>query len=142
MTTRQSGLNSTATAGFVQRLMSHTTVVRLTRVAEAVPDRLWTNAQDELLATLVAAAPWQAPSAAIAVSLSQCLPAAYGALWAQANVGNWTPLGHGLLLRAAGDGDVDWEEIAAVPTIYLVGRSRLRAVRPRQLTAFRAGRSG
>jgi hypothetical protein len=57
MMTRQSRLNVTAVAGFVQRTMSHRTVVRLARVAEGVPVRPWMDAHDDLLRTLVDAAP-------------------------------------------------------------------------------------
>jgi hypothetical protein len=113
MATRQSRLNPTAAAGFMQRIMSNRTIVRLARVAEGVPDRPWTDAQDENLRTLIDAAPWQTLWAAVAVCLSPHLPGAFRTSWAQANVGTWTPLGDGRLLGAVGDGDVDWEEVEA-----------------------------
>jgi hypothetical protein len=58
MTPRQSRLNPTAAAGFMQRIMSHRMVVRAARVAEDVPDGPWTDAHVDLLRTLVDAAPW------------------------------------------------------------------------------------
>jgi hypothetical protein len=74
MTRRQSRLHAMAAAGLMPRIMSHRTLVRLARVAEGVPDCPWTDAHDELLRTLVDAAPWQAQWAAIAVRLSPHLP--------------------------------------------------------------------
>jgi hypothetical protein len=53
MKARESRLNPTAAACFIQRIMSDRTLVRLVRVAEGIPDGPWTDAQAELLGTLV-----------------------------------------------------------------------------------------
>jgi hypothetical protein len=59
MAMRRSKLNPTAAAGFMLRIMSHRTLIRLARVAWGVSNGPLTDAQAELLGTLVDAAPWQ-----------------------------------------------------------------------------------
>jgi hypothetical protein len=113
MTMRQIPLNRRLGLHAARRGISHRTLVRLTRVAEGLRDRPWIAAEDEVLRTLVDAARWQAEWAAIAARLSPPLPRANRIRWAQANVGTWTPLRDGLLLCTMGDGDVEWEEVAA-----------------------------
>jgi hypothetical protein len=114
----------------MQRIMSHRTVVRLTRVAEGVPVRPWTDAQDELLWTRVGAASWQAEWMAIVVRLSAHLPGACRTRRAQAKVGSWTPVEGWPLLHVVGDGGLDWEGV--VTTVDPLIRQLATAVGPPQ----------